>query len=325
MTENAAPPRRRDVYRRHPFGTQLWVGIGLLAFYVAVALSALVVFRGSLGALSENFAWQTPLPPIGPSWTYPFGILPGFGVNLLDAIWQATPWDLAIVFGILAIDGALGALIGAIAGLYEGSAIDHAVTFLGDSLGAIPAVILVAAIFAGVVLAVPADRSLWLFIVLFGLLLWPPSARTVRERVRVLAQRPYVEASRANGATNRRLLFRHLLPNSLGPVLAQLPVDVAAVFFFLSVYPWFFNCASPYPGPGVGYHVPGLPPFSPLPTTLFPEWGFQLGFSACDAFLVPGGPIYWWMFLFPLLAIVGLGIAIALACDGLEKWLRFGL
>lgn len=318
------PSPGRLAYRRHPLNGETWVGLGILGFYLAVALSALVVFRSSPAMLSEQWAWKAPFHPIGPSWTYPFGILPGFGVNLFDAIWQATPWDLAIVFGVLAIDATLGAILGAIAGLREGGAVDAAVSFLGDSLGAVPAVILVPVIFAGFVLIAPSDRVLPLFVALFGIFLWPPSARTVRERVRTLANLPYVEAAKANGASIRRILFRHILPNSLGPVLAQLPVDVAAIFFVLAVYPWFFNCASPYPGPGFGYHVPGLPPYSPLPSVAFPEWGYQLGFSVCDAFPVVGGPIYWWEFFFPLLAIVGLGVGVALVCDGLERWLRFG-
>ncbi|MGI0067847.1 MAG: ABC transporter permease subunit [Thermoplasmata archaeon] len=321
MSEPRPHPQR---YRRHPLGPQLWVGIGILAFYLAVALSATVVFRSHLGTLSENIAWLPSYPVYGPSWAHPFGILSGFGVGLLRAIWQATPWDLAIVFSILAVDAAMGALLGAIAGLREGSAVDHAVSFLSDSIGAVPAVILVVVVFAGIVTLAPDLRTLWLFAIVFGLLLWPPSARTVRERVRTLARQPYVEASRASGASSARIIFRHLLPNSLGPVLAQIPIDVAAIFFVLGVYPWFFNCASPYPGPGSAFHIPDLPPFSPLPTYLFPEWGYYLGFSGCEAFLSPGGPYWWWMFLFPLLAIVGLGLAIALVCDGLEKWLRFG-
>lgn len=316
------PPRRARGYLRHPPGLELWIGVGLLLFYVGVAVSALFVFNGRLGTLSENPAWIPPFNPIPPSWAYPFGVMPGFGVNLFDAIWQATPWDLAIVFSILALDATIGALLGGLAGLNEGGWLDSVVTFFGDSLGAIPAVFLVVVFFAGVSAFYPQDAGLPLFVLLFGLLLWPTIARTVRDRVRTLAHQPYVEASRASGAGTPRLLFRHLLPNSLSPVLAQIPVDVAAIFFVLAVFPWFFNCNGPWPPPGTFYPVPALPPFSPLPGVAFPEWGYLLGFGTCEAFLFPGGPLYWWMFLFPLLAIVGLGVALALACDGLDRWLR---
>jgi len=78
----------------------------------------------------------------------------------------------------------------------------------------------------------------------------------------------------------------------------------------------------PY-SPPTPYLVPYLPFFSPLPSSSFPEWGYLLGFGTCEGFSFPGGFNYWWMYLFPLLAIVGLGLAIGLLCDGIERWRHF--
>ncbi|MGP8072177.1 MAG: hypothetical protein ACLPZM_03500 [Thermoplasmata archaeon] len=90
--------------------------------------------------------------------------------------------------------------------------------------------------------------------------------------------------------------------------------------------PWFYNCIGPAPSvPGAPpfYRIPVLPSFSPLPSPYFPEWGNLLGFGTCEGFSFPGGFSYWWMYLFPLLAIVLLGISLGLVCDGIERWRQF--
>jgi ABC-type dipeptide/oligopeptide/nickel transport system permease subunit len=301
----------------------------MLAVYLVAALSALVVFRASLDQLPANLVWVPLENPVGPSAAHPFGVMAGFGTDLLDAIWRATPWDLGIVAGILAIDVSLGFFLGAIAGLDEGGPVDAAVTFVGDSLGTIPTFLLAVVVIAGLLTVAPKTVGLSVFVVVFGIILWPTLSRTVRERARIIAHEPYVEAARASGASFPRLLLRHVMPNSVGPVLAQVPLDVAPIFFVLSAFPWYYNCELPG-GPPVPpfttpppYLVPYLPAFSPLPSPSFPEWGYLLGFGTCEGFSFPGGFDYWWMYLFPLLAIVGLGVALGLLCDGIERWRQF--
>ena len=326
--EPEAPVTSAQGWKRHPPGPELWMGVGILAFYLVVALSALVVFRSSLTTLVSNPAWVRPIV-LGPNWNEPFGVMPGFGINILTGLWQATPWDLAIVVSILAIDTSLGALLGSYAGANEGGRVDMVLTFVCDSLGSIPSVFLVVVVFAGAALVAPPRDTLLIFVVLFGVVLWPTTARTVREKARIVVHEPYVESARAAGAGSRHVLLRHVLPNSLEPILAQIPIDVIAVFFVLTVFPWFaaYTAPPPPPPPQVPplYYVPVLPAFSPLPSPVFPEWGYLLGIGSFQAFTFPSGPIYWWMFLFPLVAIVGFGLGVAFLCDGLARWLRFGL
>jgi len=266
----------------------------MLAVYVVAALSALVVFWSSLDQLPKKVAWVPLENPVGPSSAHPFGVMAGFGTDLFRALWQATPWDLGIVLGILAIDVFLGFFLGATAGLDEGGLVDAFVTFVSDSLGTIPTFLLAVIVFAGLLAEAPKAVSLPVFVVIFGIILWPTMARTVRERARIIAHQPYVEAARASGASFPHILLRHVMPNAVGPVLAQVPLDVAPIFFVLSAFPWYYNCQLPGgpplpPGsPPIPYLVPSLPAFSPLPSNSFPEWGYLLGFGTCEGFSFPG-------------------------------------
>jgi ABC-type dipeptide/oligopeptide/nickel transport system permease subunit len=325
-------PTLRERWARRPPSLGFLVGVGMLGVYVVAAVSAVFVFGSSLGTLPRNWAWVPPYNPIGPSSSHLFGVMPGFGTDLFNAIWRATPWDLAIVAGILAIDVFLGFFLGAIAGLDEGGLADATITFVGDSLGSIPTFLLAVVVFAGLIVVAPNSVGLPIFVAVFGIILWPTLARTVRERARTVAHERYVEAARASGATFPSILVRHVLPNAVGPVLAQLPLDLAPIFFVLSAFPWYYNCqlpGGPPPPPGhpppppLPYLFPNIPAFSALPSAQFPEWGYLLGFGTCEGFSFPGGFDYWWMYLFPLLAIVGLGVALGLVCDGIERWRQF--
>ena len=307
----------------------MWVGGGVLLAYALAAVSAVVAFGRTLNSLPDNQGWANPLAAPGPSWAHPFGILSGLNTGLFRAEWQAAPWDLAIVTGALAIDVAIGLLAGAYAGANEGGFVDSIVTFVGDSVGSIPTFFFVIVLFAGFATVYPSSVGVPVFTVLFGLVLWPTLARTVRARARSVSHEPYVDAARALGATRRHILVRHILPNSLGPVLAQIPLDVAPIFFVLSAFPWAYNCGGlgpPPPPPGSlssgGYLVPMLPAFSPLPSVHFPEWGFTLAIGACEGMSYPGQTGFWWMFVIPLLVIVVFGLALGLFCDGIDRWRR---
>jgi len=334
---NAGPTSRRpgrlERYARHPPGARFWVGLAMLAFYTGVGVSAIFVFGRALGTLPFNYGWANGNVVLGPSAAHPLGVIAGFGTGLFGAIWRATPWDLAIVAGILGIDTALGWTVGAVAGLHPDGLADRVLMLVCETIGAIPSIVLVClAYFGSLWFAYPAPSQVYpaawgydglvVFVVVFGLVLWPRMARAVRDRAQFVANSMYVEASRASGASSRRILFRQIMPNSLGPVLAQVPVDLAPIFFVLTIGPWLATCGEGPPPPGIYYVVPALPPISPLPSTYFPEWGFLLGVGACEGIGAGSGVLYdyWWMYLFPLLAILGLGLAIGLLCDGLDRW-----
>jgi ABC-type dipeptide/oligopeptide/nickel transport system permease subunit len=321
-------PRLRERLRRRPLGAETWAGLLLLGVYAGVAVSAIVVFGSSLDQLPVNDFWIGPPPffraTLGPSLAHPFGVLPGLGTDQFQAVWKATPYDLAIVAGILLFDVALGWTLGALAGMTEGSLLDSTIRFVGDAFSAVPSFFWVIAVLAGLATVAPGTLNLTVFVIVFGFVIWPTTARTTRERARTVAREPFLESARASGASRTYIYFRHVLPNSTAPLLAQIPIDIAPIFFVLTVLPWFWDCALSTNHSGssapVPYLVPTNPTYSPLPAVTFPEWGNLLAVGTCEGFpLSTAGPVFWWMFVPTLVAILGLGVATALLCDGLAR------
>ena len=112
---------------------------------------------------------------------------------------------------------ALGAIVGAIAGYY-GGAFDALVTFVSAALWSVPAiaVLLIVVIFSKFPVS-PAQFAFYLL-----LYLWPGVARVVRAQFIALRDREFVEAANAAGASGPRIILRHLLPNSTGPIIVAM-------------------------------------------------------------------------------------------------------
>ncbi|MCI4362823.1 MAG: ABC transporter permease subunit [Thermoplasmata archaeon] len=282
-------------------------GILLLLGFGALAIAS-VALDGGRSTLVVHFAWAAnPYPP-GPSRAHPFGVMTGVGVDVAQALFLAVPWDLAILGSILGLAAVGGVLAGACAGYFRGP-FDWVVTSLVDLLLAVPPFFLVVVLYLGVVLYVPLDEHLPVFVVLFAFVLWPYYARPVRARAQSVAAEPYVEAARASGSTPGRILLRHVLPNSLGPAFAQLPIDVYQVFFVLTVFP-FLAC----------YNATSL--LSPLPSSRFPEWGSLLAQGVCFGWSPLAAVNFWWMYAFPALTVIAFGIGVALLSDGASSILE---
>jgi len=257
-------------------------------------------------------AFVSPLHPPGPSWTHPFGVMTGPGVDILSALVRATPIDLALIGGPVLLALAIGLLLGAIAG-FVGGPLDLAVTFGSDLLTTAPPFFLVMVLFLGLQPYLKASQFLPVFGLLFALVLWPYHARPVRARAAQIAGETYVEAARAAGSGTGRLLRRHVIPNSIYPLLAQIPVDVYNLMFVLTVFP-FLNLLS----------GSLFAPLSPLPASTYPEWGFLLANGVASGWSPLQQIDYWWMYAFPAATVVLFGIAVALVCDGLERLLAGG-
>src|ERR1700756_5424124 len=182
--------------------------------------------------------WQVPINDIdfsahleGPSWAHPFGT-DDLGQDLLARMLYGGRISLAVGLAAMLVAIIAGTAIGAIAGMSRGS-IDAALMWLTDlflSLPQLPLLLLLIYLFRDSLKAlVGPEAGIFLMIVaVIGGFRWMPVARLVRAQFLSLREKEFVEAARALGATPWRLVLRHILPNSLGPVIVAGTIDVAA-------------------------------------------------------------------------------------------------
>ncbi len=294
----------------------LVAGFSILAFFVVVAIYEVALHGSQVGSFPFNGAWAlNNVKPLGPSRQYPFGILSGIGVDLLPALAQSTPWDLLIFGTILLGSFAIGSVLGTYAG-FTGGVSDSLLTGFSDIVLAIPPFFFVVILYIGIApLIRPFSLDLWIFILLFIFVLFPYYARPIRARAERVSREPYVEAARAAGASRGHVLRGHVYPNSLAPAFAQMPVDIFNIFFVLTVFS-LLGCYA-HTGHGTEYAFTLV-----LPYYRFPEWGNLLAWGACYGWSPLPGTNWWWMYTFPALVILLFGVAVTLACDGMEQLLH---
>ncbi|MCI4320093.1 MAG: ABC transporter permease subunit [Thermoplasmata archaeon] len=291
----------------------LLAGAGILLVFGGIAVYALLRYGSSIAIVPSSIALAQSLNPPGPSPRHPLGVINGIGIDLASSLVRATPFDLALIGGIILLALSAGVLLGAYGG-FHGGGVDWLITSAGDVVVGVPPFFLVLVLWIGLHLLVNISQYLLLFGLCFAAVLWPYYARPVRARAQQVAREAYVEASRASGAPDRRLVLHHIIPNSFYPVLAQVPIDVYNVFFVLTVFE-FIGC--------FGNGQAGLfATLTPFPTAIFPEWGYLLGAGACYGYNLLSPFASWWMFTFPAAVIVVFGIGVMLLCDGGEKYLE---
>jgi peptide/nickel transport system permease protein len=129
---------------------------------------------------------------------------------------------LSLLVGVVGagLSGAVGTLLGAIAGWWSGRAVDRAITAVADVLLALPRLVL---LLVGVALWPPGIYTILVVLILTG---WMGVARLVRAEVRTVRERPFVPAALALGASQARVLGRHVIPNALGPALVATTLGV---------------------------------------------------------------------------------------------------
>ena len=123
----------------------------------------------------------------------------------------------------------IGATLGAIAGYYGGW-VDFALMRLTDvflSIPLLPLLLVLTAIVAAS--SSKAALSFGVIVIIIGALSWPTVARLVRASFLSLREREFAEAARAVGNNDGRIIFRHLLPNAVAPIVVQATLDVAGV------------------------------------------------------------------------------------------------
>ncbi len=209
----------RDAWRRLLASWNGRVGVVLIVFVVAIGVLAPVVnpynpYTDSNLALSRK----------APSWQHPFGT-DRLGRDLLQRVVHGTRVSLLIGFVVVFASGLVGTVLGLLAG-YFGHALDTIVMRLMDVILAFPAILLAIAIVA---VRGPGLVNTMIAVAVVGV---PGYARVVRSVVLSVRERDYVDAARMVGVKDRRIMFVHILPNSLSPIIVQMTLGVGGAILF---------------------------------------------------------------------------------------------
>ena len=227
--EDAPPPAsfaRR--FLRHPLAVA--GAVVLLVLVLAALLAPVVAPSDPTPALTPDVLAEARQ---GPSWDHPFGT-DKLGRDQLSRVLYGLRVSLTVGIGVAVLSVIAGVAIGAWAG-WRGGWVDSLLMRFTDLFLVIPALVVLLVVannpdpsFFGLFDLPPATEIPGM-VVLLAALGWMPMARIVRGEFLSLRERDYVEASRAAGASSWRIVFTHLLPNTIGPIVvfATLAIGIA--------------------------------------------------------------------------------------------------
>jgi peptide/nickel transport system permease protein len=204
-------------FRRHPgalFGT---VVLALLV------LSAILVGLSPYDAELSDIALKLQRP----SWEHPFGT-DTLGRDLLTRILYGGRISLSVGLMVVVITLAIGVPVGAVAG-YFGGWLDNVLMRIADTALTLPALlvlILLSAILREMELPILERNSVLTIALVIGLLSWMTVARLVRASFLSIREMDFISAAHCVGASNPRIMVRHILPNAMGPIIVESTLEV---------------------------------------------------------------------------------------------------
>ena len=274
------------------------VAAGFVILAVLVALFAPLIVK-VVGAPDPNVQnpdllddFGSPSGPTAENW---LGV-DQRGRDVFSRVVYGARVSLEVAFISTAIIVTVGVVIGLIAGYYRGIT-DSLLTRAMDVMLAFPVLLL--AIGLGVAcadgcLSGTIQPGLTVVVTVIALSLWPYMARIVRGQVLSLREKEFVEAAKSLGASNRRIIFREILPNLVAPIIVYGTILIPQVILFEAALSFL----------GVGIE-PGTP-----------SWGSMIS-DAVSVF-----DIAWWFMTFPGLALLLTVLAFNLVGDGLQDALN---
>lgn len=224
-----------DIIRRLFKNYMAVIGMFIVIFLLSVSVASTLTFDYSI-ATSNNFSVK--LAP--PSLMYPFGC-DDYGRCVFTRIIFGA--RISLIVGLISTITPiiLGGLLGAIAGYY-GGVCENVIMRVLDVLNAVPSILLAIAIIAAFG---TSTVNLILALSIGGI---PSYARTVRAQVMGVANQEFVEAAKACGAKNATIILRHIIPNSMAPVIVRATMGIGSAVLSTS--------SLSYLGIGVEAHIP---------------------------------------------------------------------
>ncbi|MBR4861753.1 MAG: ABC transporter permease [Firmicutes bacterium] len=267
-----------EVWRNYRKNPSAMIGLIVVILLVIIAIAARVVYDFNTDIVAQNLEvrFQTP------SLEHPFGT-DHYGRDQFTRVMYGASYSLLVGIIAVAISCVIGSTLGMIAGYYGGLA-ETVIMRTCDVFVGIPSILL------GVAIMSAFGQSISVLMWAIGLVYVPMFARIARAAVLPVRDQEYIEAARVIGVGDLSIIFKHVLPNALSPIIVQTTMGVANAILTASNLSFL----------GLGIPVPA------------PEWGAML--SETRAYIRD----YGFLTLFPGLAIMITVLAFNLMGDGLR-------
>jgi peptide/nickel transport system permease protein len=280
LTTSAHPRRGARLWRQLHKRPSLAVGTLILLWFTACIVFAPIIAPYDPNAVDTRREARNQ-PPSAAHW---FGT-DELGRDVFSRVVYGARVSIPAAVVVVASVFLIGTTLGAVAGYFDGW-ISAAVMRVADVTLAFPGLVLALAI------AAILGPSLTNMLITACVVLWPVYARLMRAQVLTLRGQEFVLAARAQGMHEMRVLWRHVVPNALTPVLITAALDIGSILLLLAALSFF--------GLGVDVNTP--------------EWGAMVA-AGQRKFL------YWWLAAFPGLAIFLVILGVNLVVEGLRGWL----
>ncbi|MFN0155034.1 MAG: ABC transporter permease [Gaiella sp.] len=275
---------------RSEAGTARAERLRLLVRSPTVIIGAIVVGVWVFCAIVPGIAPHDPIfdnrfePSETPTWSHPFGTDTN-GRDIFSRVLAGSRSILLIAPAATLLGTVLGTLLGLLTGYLRGM-FDDVVSRVIDAVLSLPLIVTAILIVTAV-----GNSSRWVIVLIIGIIFAPVVSRTVRASVLAEADLDYVQAARLRGERAPYIMFAEILPNVMSPIVVEFTVRLGYAIFTVASLTFI----------GLGVAPPS------------PDWAAQINeyWTLVDP--------YWWMTLFPALAIASLVVAINLVADTVRE------
>ena len=298
-TDDETQSRWQRAWRRFKRNRTALIGLGVVAFLSLLAIFARPISVAGVTVQPFSLAPYNPTdilylqdPSIGvydpPSAKNPMGT-DASGRDLFSRILYGGRYSISIGFIVVAITATFGTIYGAVSGYYGGW-VDEILMRIVDTVFAFPFLIM------ALIIVAMLGGGYWQLVLAFSLVGWASYARLIRGEVLKVKENEYVMAAKALGARDKSVIFRHIVPNAMPPLLVVASLNVGTVVIGVAA---------------LGFLGLGMPPGTA-------EWGTMLDQTRETLIQGPDGAIPWWATVFPGGAIFLFVMAMNMIGDGIN-------
>jgi len=259
--------------------------LSIVGLIIAIMTITIAIFAGYIAPYPSHAGFYTNFKGahLPPSLAHPFGT-DEYGRDVLSRVIFGFRYSMMMAAVVLTLTVPPGVLLGLIAGYYEKTWIDHVIMRIADMFIAVPALVLALSICSVL------TPSVFNAMMAVSLMWWPWYTRLIYNVTTSLRNEYFVQAAEVIGASKIHIMFKEIFPNTLGPLLTKVTLDVGWVILI---------------GAALSFVGLGAQPPTPDLGTMVAEGGKYL-------------PEYWWISIFPALAISFIILGFNLLGDGVR-------